>query len=567
MIFNLPQNLPEALERALEGIIDNSYEGKILQLVLAAECPLTVDELRVALTVSPGETVWYGEKLPKDGAQLMCLCGGILLEVDDEDGKIRFIHHSVIQHLLTPATRPSTAPFHFSLEDAHNFAGSVCVTYLHLPVFESRMIMSNKLRGAEVAEKARVGAEKAPPVISLLLQHIKSEKRASRASYDFDLGLLALRDEACRREDSFDFRSLHKYASDNWLSHTRYFMKYDTQGGNCWDLWWRIVCGQLDHVKLPFDAPDVIPLSALDWASSNEHYPLMRSIWPLVDTRELDTNFLITLSNSLIKTYGEIMRCAETACLFGLGHIPQLNLPDVQNMVMKRTCRVVFLAHLAAELVPSSIRSTEKDHALLIRLEQTLAHCISDVMDSDLQSDLHLDLDSDSQASSSLSALWTALLQLPVAQEELKKGCFVQVLPLLYVGGTHTELRTILANHPYLRTTYVAESPLSKAVVEKSITIIAEEVGSIPSTGFPKRRGFSRVFSLGFSPEMRLKSKHSLAWEWPDDRRCNISIFETLPDVRASPGPSQLTNMNERGSKQGTKSASITSQNGQGAVS
>lgn len=417
MIFNLPQNLPEALERALERIIDKSYEGKILQLVLAAECPLTVDELRVALTVSPGETVWYGEKLPKDGAQLMCLCGGILLEVDDEDGKIRFIHHSVIQHLLTPATRPSTAPFHFSLEDAHNFAGSVCVTYLHLPVFESRMIMSNKLRGVEVAEKARVGAEKAPPVISLLLQHIKSEKRASRASYDFDLGLLALRDKACRREDSFDLRCLHKYALHNWLSHTRYFIRYyGTQGSNSWDLWWMIVCDQLGHVKLPFDAADVMPLSALDWASSNEHYPLMRSVWPLVHTRELDTNFLITLSDRLFRTYGERMRHAETTGLFRLGNPLHLSSNDLQSMVIRRTYRMRLLGHLAAELVPSSIRSTEKDHMLFVRLKQALVQCISDVMDSDLRSDFPMDLISDSQASSFLSVLLPELLQLPVAQ-------------------------------------------------------------------------------------------------------------------------------------------------------
>lgn len=69
--MNLPKDLPEAFERALEGIADKRYEGRIMKLVMAAVSPLTLDEIRLALTVTPGESTWRPSRLPHDGFQLV----------------------------------------------------------------------------------------------------------------------------------------------------------------------------------------------------------------------------------------------------------------------------------------------------------------------------------------------------------------------------------------------------------------------------------------------------------------------------------------------------------------
>lgn len=104
LINNLPKDLPEAFERALEEIIDDRYGDSIMKLVMAAPSPLSVDELRVALAVVPGDPAWYAAKLATNESQLIPLCGGNLLEVDEEDGKIRFIHHSVKEGISSPVS-------------------------------------------------------------------------------------------------------------------------------------------------------------------------------------------------------------------------------------------------------------------------------------------------------------------------------------------------------------------------------------------------------------------------------------------------------------------------------
>lgn len=123
-----------------------------MKLIMSAVTPLSLDEIRVALCVVLGEPVWHPEKMAKDGSQLITLCGGNLLDLDEEDGKVRFIHHSVIQHLLSPAASDSTIPYHFSNEDAENFMGATCVTYLHLSVLDSRITVTRNLQSRGVLE-------------------------------------------------------------------------------------------------------------------------------------------------------------------------------------------------------------------------------------------------------------------------------------------------------------------------------------------------------------------------------------------------------------------------------
>ncbi|KUI54145.1 hypothetical protein VP1G_01639 [Cytospora mali] len=268
LIENLPKDLPEAFERALENNTDKRYDGRMMRLILAAVTPLTLDELRVALTITPGEPIWRPSCIPHDGSQLISLCGGNLLELDEEDNRVRFIHHSVIQHLLSPAMSPYTYPYHFSDRDAEQYIGSVCVTYLNLPFFDHRLSVTRKIRGDELTGKigASTRQESGTALVRRLAHHFKSRERTHPSSAPFDIGRLASEIQAMRLKDRLDPVCFKDYAVHNWLLHTRFFKKEDKLCDGSWSLWWQLLCGATMITSIPFPNPTEDPIPALRWA-------------------------------------------------------------------------------------------------------------------------------------------------------------------------------------------------------------------------------------------------------------------------------------------------------------
>lgn len=277
LIKHLPRDLPEAFEQALERIPDRRYEGRIMKLVMSAVSPLDLDEIRVALCVIVGEQVWHPEKIAKDGLQLISLCGGNLLDLDEEDGKVRFIHHSVIQHLLSPAVKQSTTPYHFTIEDAENFTGATCVTYLHLPIFDSRMAVTKVLRGTDMLNNVTGATRRSLPAVSRCIEHIQSWGLKRTRPSQIDIGQIVAQIEAARTRDTLEPRCFSYYATTHWMFHTRFFDKEDQDCKNSWKLWWRLLCGHV-ATALP-QCPDVNAesLPVLIWAVEHGHGSLFRT--------------------------------------------------------------------------------------------------------------------------------------------------------------------------------------------------------------------------------------------------------------------------------------------------
>lgn len=273
LITNLPKDLPEAFERALEGITDRRYQGNIMKIVLAAVSSLTLDELRVALTITPGDPIWRPARLPHDGSQLVSLCGGNLLELDEEDNKVRFIHHSVISHLLSRATRPDTDPYHFNSQDAENFIGSVCVTYLHLAIFDSRLTVTRNIRGDELVGKVNTltSQELGTALVSRVTQFLKSRERTRSAAALFDIGRVASEIQAIRMQDHLDPLCFKNYAVNNWFLHTRCFNKEDQLCRNSWELLWSLLYGGTVVTATPFPNLTKDPYPALRWSVAHGH--------------------------------------------------------------------------------------------------------------------------------------------------------------------------------------------------------------------------------------------------------------------------------------------------------
>ncbi|RSL48775.1 hypothetical protein CEP53_009418 [Fusarium sp. AF-6] len=118
ILGNLPKDLPEAFDKALLRMRDGKCGTKLFKLVTSAEPPLNLDELRVAFNVQPGNTRWDSSTLASSGKALVSAYGGSLLDIDEEDLRVRFIHYSVLLHLTAPSSDAKTSIFHFDLSEA-----------------------------------------------------------------------------------------------------------------------------------------------------------------------------------------------------------------------------------------------------------------------------------------------------------------------------------------------------------------------------------------------------------------------------------------------------------------
>lgn len=249
-----------------------------MKLIMSAVTPLSLDEIRVALCVVLGEPVWHPEKMAKDGSQLITLCGGTLLDLDEEDGKVRFIHHSVIQHLLLPAASESTMPYHFSNEDAENFMGATCVTYLHLSVLDSRITVTRNLQSRGMLDNVIGTTQDSLPGVNRWVQHIKSREHKRTRSYQFDIGHVVSQIQAARIQQDIDPRCFAPYATSHWVSHTRFFDDKIQYCKESWTLWWRLLNGSVATVTPPCADLDKKPCLALLWAVEHGHGSLFRNV-------------------------------------------------------------------------------------------------------------------------------------------------------------------------------------------------------------------------------------------------------------------------------------------------
>ncbi|KAG8158663.1 hypothetical protein KVR01_011785 [Diaporthe batatas] len=317
LISNLPKDLPGAFEQALERIYDPKYEGKIMKLVLSAARPLELDEIRIALCVVAGEPVWHPERIAKHGTQLISLCGGNLLDLDEEDRKVRFIHHSVIQHLLSPGTAENTTSYHFTVEDAENFMGATCVTYLHLPVLDSRMTVTRNLQSQQVLDNVMGSTRHSLPGLNHLVQHIRSREQKRARPSQVDIGHILSQIQATRVQQDLDPRCFAGYATRHWVFHTRFF----EARFHSWRLFWQLLCGGVEWVKPSWPIPGEQPFEALLWAIERGHGALFCMLLNLGDLRRGQITQIVCALESQKSIHGQWLGDILARYLLGINAI------------------------------------------------------------------------------------------------------------------------------------------------------------------------------------------------------------------------------------------------------
>jgi hypothetical protein len=184
-LANLPSDLPETYLRILK-ISEHpgtSYQTLILELITSAQRPLKVDELKEALSVTPGNIDWTAASVLNEVYSVLSSCG-CLVSVDEEELTVRFVHPSVqdcvLQHYIDSSGARKTR------EGCHKAMANIIVTYLSYSVFESQISTSRALRidagyaTSKVIESVTASSKSAQ---SLAIKLLSLRKHA-----DFDLG-------------------------------------------------------------------------------------------------------------------------------------------------------------------------------------------------------------------------------------------------------------------------------------------------------------------------------------------------------------------------------------------
>ncbi|EFY93734.1 hypothetical protein MAC_00225 [Metarhizium acridum CQMa 102] len=157
----LLSDIPPAVEDAYEKILNRSTDIKrteaLLQLVLAAKRPLTIEEANYALTLTTTSTITKDERLTHKVLSeniwsgdfkfvVKNLCG---LFVNVYDSKLYFIHQTAREFLTGPATSSTGWMGRFDIKMAHTYISRCCLRYLLLPDMPTLRENVTSPRGSE----------------------------------------------------------------------------------------------------------------------------------------------------------------------------------------------------------------------------------------------------------------------------------------------------------------------------------------------------------------------------------------------------------------------------------
>ncbi|KAK1498629.1 NACHT domain-containing protein [Colletotrichum tamarilloi] len=297
IINNLPRNLPQAFDQAILRIPDMKYGSRVFQLIASADPCLSLDELRVALNVQPGSSIWSSSTMHPSGFTLASTYGGSLLEIDEEDSCIRFIHHSVLLHLVQAPALPAASPYHFHLHQAEFELGAICVTYLNYGVFENSMSHAQNVSFDKIPGTV-ANSILSPNALTRRLISLMSLDRRARAS-NVDLERLNYDLHQYRSEIQDDIHLFLPYASKHWLRLTKCFS--EAIDPLIYSLWENLVSGSVSSASssLPWSPGSVA--GATKWSLYNRHGPLFRHLLGSSDAVVVKEVLRITLT--VIKQY------------------------------------------------------------------------------------------------------------------------------------------------------------------------------------------------------------------------------------------------------------------------
>ena len=213
---DLPGDLSETFSRILNRSreLGEPYQKRILELVTAAQRPLTAEELGEAISVVPGDATWNPATALNDAFSVLTCCGSLLI-VDEEDFTIRLVHHSVKQFLLSRYKGSEAA---VTTHGAKRTMSEIVITYLNYSIFDTRLSTTHSsqvMKESPMPKIVHSALGSSGTVSNLALRLLKSRKQP-----DFDMNKV-LRET---REEAFGTSSTHQqhfrsYTRLYWVQH------------------------------------------------------------------------------------------------------------------------------------------------------------------------------------------------------------------------------------------------------------------------------------------------------------------------------------------------------------
>jgi ankyrin repeat protein len=137
LLSSLPSEISEAYEKILERSKTSRYIETLLQILLAAGRPLSLEEANYALTLATEKERFGSHEALRDALwpphtfkdSVKNLCG---LFISVHDGRLSFIHQTAREFLLS-STREGNWQGRFTMPKSHSTLSSACLRYLLLP--------------------------------------------------------------------------------------------------------------------------------------------------------------------------------------------------------------------------------------------------------------------------------------------------------------------------------------------------------------------------------------------------------------------------------------------------
>jgi len=276
-LADLPKDLSETFARILQksGNSDPALQAKVLQLVLAAYRPLTTDELREALSVTPGDATWDPSKTLNNAYSALACCG-CLLTVDEEEFTVRLVHHSVKQYILNGLN--GVKNIGFSYKKAQRTLADIIVTYLGYGVFGNEL--SRVRVHPIIVQSAPSKIVQATMGSSSTTRQLAMKLLGSRRQPAFDMSRAIADARASFKSKPENTFSFYTYAKTYWQDHILYVSGKE-------DAMYKLSTKLIRSRMSELNARDMNYGMHCRWAAENGNQMILEL---LLQTGKIDTN-------------------------------------------------------------------------------------------------------------------------------------------------------------------------------------------------------------------------------------------------------------------------------------